>query len=153
MRMKPITYLLRNFAIVLILVILYSCSIVNAQIPSVKKDTVYYLIDTTKVPLKDRMFLVGQEGSLYGYRLTCECNLYHEDFIFSRSVDSKFEQIDRKLLKNIKFISLRELIHIAVKYGTDKIDRTVFYFVEVQNKKYNLYKVRLVVGPPPATGY
>ncbi|WDF56705.1 hypothetical protein [Mucilaginibacter sp. KACC 22063] len=119
---------------------------------AIKKDTVYYLLDTTKTSVKDRMFLVGQEGAYYGYRLTCECGTYNQDVVFTRLVARKGEILTRAQVEKLNFISLRQLIHLVVKYGIDKKKNTVYYFIEPYEEDFVKYKVFLSMLQPPTKG-
>ncbi|WP_074487611.1 hypothetical protein [Mucilaginibacter polytrichastri] len=106
-----------------------------------KRDTVYYLIDTASVPKNDRMFVVGQEGSIYGYRLTCQCYPWQTDPVFYRRALSK--GIISSNIQDIKLATLRSLISIAVKFGMDEKNEHVYFFIERLNEKLIRYEVSL----------
>lgn len=114
----------------------------------IKRDTLYYWVDTAKIPAADRMFVMGQEGDLYGYRLTCQCNRFQSDFYFVRKVNQKALILNRQDLKKYKFITLRTLFEKVIKFGLDEKRENEFCFVVPQYDKedqFLLYDVFLTV--------
>ena len=112
---------------------------------SAKRDTVYYLMDTTRTPHNDQIFLNGQEGNLYGYRLTCSCYPKQTDAVFIRRIDQKGIEIAENDLNNYKLLPLRSLLNIVARFGADEIRQHEFYFIEYQNKMFIKYQVFLAV--------
>jgi hypothetical protein len=129
--------------IIIELVITISTSLYAQK--QIKKETTYYLLDTAMIPPADRMFIAGQEGDIYGYRLTCKCNPRQADVYFTRKMSQNGIILNRLDLLKYKFITLRKLIDIVVKFGRDGQRANEFYFVEPQYGKedqfilYNVY--------------
>lgn len=119
----------------------------------VKKDTIYYLIDTAKVPIKDRMFLTGQEGNFYGYRLTCKCYPYQTDAFFTYLRSRKGTEVTKDDLRLLNTINLRELIRIVVQHGLDQVNKTIFFFIELNGQKFIQHQVFLSEPKMPSSGY
>ena len=67
------------FILAITFLLLFNLQKVNAQ---VKRDTIYYLLDTAKVPVKDRMFHFTAEGPAMGYTLACQCFPYGYSIFF-----------------------------------------------------------------------
>lgn len=97
------------------IVVLLFCSLqkVNAQ---VKRDTIYYLLDTANVPIKDRMFRIEREGPAMCYILECKCYPYATgiSFLFD-IVNKKEKRISLEEFSKIKTVSITELIDFALK--------------------------------------
>ena len=124
-----------------------------AQKNIIKKDTIYYLVDTAATPLKDRMLLVGKEGEFYGYRLTCSCYPWNSDAFFIYGLRQNGITITKQKIDQLKLITLRKLIQIVAKFGVDRVSRNVFYFIERQNGKYITHQVFLPEPKQPLTKY
>ena len=114
-----------------------------------KKDTGYYLIDTAKIPSKDRMFHVGVEGHAKFYALICKCYPWNLDPVFTYPKARKGNTINKESFNKIKTIELKDLINIAVRYGIEKIDKTVIYFIEPQGKEFIAHEVFLLDPKKP----
>lgn len=85
-----------------IVLLLFNFQKVNAQ---VKIDTIYYLLDTAKIPVKDRMFRIEREGPAMCYILECKC------FPHSRGITFLFDIADKKEQK----ISVQEFLWMALR--------------------------------------
>ena len=140
----------KKLSIIILLLLTITSKDLLAQKLQIKRDTIYYLVDTIKVPKADRMFLYGEEGDTYGYRLTCQCNTWQSDAFFVRRIDAKGLFLKKADFKKYKFITIRELIAIVVKFGNDNIRNHDFYFAEQQEKKFLLYRVYLAHAIRPS---
>ncbi len=76
-----------NFGILILL--LFNIQKVNAQI---KRDSIYYLLDTANVPVKDRMFHIESEGPFMFYSLECKCFPYEYRIGFYYQIADKKEK-------------------------------------------------------------
>ncbi|MCJ8210040.1 hypothetical protein MUY27_09995 [Mucilaginibacter sp. RS28] len=116
----------------------------NAAHIKLKKDTIYYVVDTSKIPLKDRVILIGgKEGQYFSYRLMCSCNSWHGDYTFTRHVSKPGELINPNDTRVKNSATLRSLIQIATQHSEKKPANHVFYFIEAINNQYVKYQVFL----------
>jgi len=101
-----------------------------------KKDTVYYLFDTTRVAPNDRMITVEQDGEHASYVINCPCLPGYNMIAFSYNND-KAEPLNTSEFRKIKFTHVSHLIDMAVRNNNDDFNRKfVVYFVEVIPKGY-----------------
>ncbi|WDF56706.1 hypothetical protein [Mucilaginibacter sp. KACC 22063] len=135
-------------AIIIFIVLLTIEKMVFAQ-NHTQKDTVYYLLDTTKTNIKDRMFLHGQEGRSYSYRLFCECAAFHQDAIFTRRASAKGDTLTKEQVNKLPLITLRQFIHIAVQYGIDRIDRKEVFIITPYKDKFLAHQIYQTILLPP----
>jgi hypothetical protein len=125
------------------LIITFLSNMLYAQ-KNLKKDTVYYLVDTTRIPLKDRMFDIGIEDHFYYYRLTCQCYPWQTDPVFTYVLERKGSLLTNNEQKKLNLISLRGLINIVVEYGLNRKDKKVFYFIEPKDQSFIMHRVYLM---------
>lgn len=112
-----------------------------------KKNSIYYLIDTTRTPIKDRMWDIHTEyPSIKTYNIKCPCLQYDSEPMFIYNIaQAESIIITKTTLKTIKLISLPELILYAKTYANpDLREAYEFYFIEPNGKKYIIHKVRLI---------
>jgi hypothetical protein len=124
--------------------ILLFCSF-NTFAQTPKKDTIYYLIDTTKTPVKDRMWEIGEEGPLKYYSFRCACLKYNlsPTFIYNLKNEGKF--ISMHDLKSINLITLAKLIDFSRENLGDSFNnKHIAYFIEPNGKEFVMHKVRLI---------
>jgi hypothetical protein len=121
---------------------------VSAQKVSLKKDTVYFLVDTAKVPVKDRMFIITKEEQFMYFRLTCKCYPWQMNPMFTYGWEHEGFFLSKKDFNKIRTISISELIEIVAQYGQDKIKKTIFYIIEPDGKKWRMHETFLM--PPQA---
>ncbi|MFI5159133.1 MAG: hypothetical protein ACHQF4_09730 [Sphingobacteriales bacterium] len=121
---------------------------------TVKKDTIYYLIDTARTPKLDRMFGINyvKIAEVVQYYIYCPCIWPDQwpTFIYERRknlsdrtfIDSTF--IDKKALKKISFIRLKDLIEKACdnEYYTFNAKYVLFFIEHLPNGRYLLRKVK-----------
>ncbi len=97
----------------ILVLLLFNIQKVNAQI---KRDTIYYLLDTAKVPIKDRMFRIEREGPAMCYILECRCFPYSRGITFLFDIANKKEKkISFQEFKKLKTVSVTQLIDLAIK--------------------------------------
>ncbi|MBB6502811.1 hypothetical protein [Pedobacter cryoconitis] len=116
---------------------------VKAQSEKVKKDTVYYHLDTTAIPIKDRMFAIDEEAGTVSYVLLCKCYPWETDLRFFYTKGKNTKSISKEEFSKIKTISITQLIEIAVKYAKDRIDRHTFFFILPNGKNMKVTKAYL----------
>lgn len=119
-----------------------------------KADSAFYLLDTTKTPVSDRMWHTYFEGLVKFYELTiyssCTPLLDRPTFAYSTKWQ-KSEVIDDAGFKSIKKSSLSELLlHLKRFAEQDKETKAelkkVFYLyvIEPHSKGYAIVKTQLV---------
>ena len=97
----------------IVILLLFNLQKANSQ---VKIDTIYYLLDTAKVPVKDRMFRIEREGPAMGYILECKCYPYARGIPFYFPIaDKKEKRISLQEFKKLKTVSITQLIDLALK--------------------------------------
>lgn len=121
---------------------------------NVKADTVYYLLDTAKTPINDRMWEIHQEyPSLKLYTIKCSCLQFNNQPIFVENLGNSEEIINEEKFKTIALLTLPSLIEKA-KQLTSNYDlnkRYPLFLVERQSKKYIIHRVRLIRPSKPNT--
>ncbi|MGF7080543.1 hypothetical protein [Mucilaginibacter sp. UYCu711] len=106
----------------------------------IKKDTMYYLLDTLKIPINDRMItLAEQEGDGKFFLINCPCLSHDEKPQFYYRISKKIS-VSKKMFNSIKLISLTSLIEITKKSGNDFSNKYVFYMIEPDNKSYVMHQ-------------
>jgi len=119
--------------------IIYSLS-VHAQ----KIDSVYYLLDTAKTPIRDRMWEIGIEVPFKYYTVLCPCLKYNNQLTFAHKIGET-----GKMYKNINLMrltTLPDLISKAKKHVDNGFNGYTFFLIEHSGKSYVVYKVGIV--PP-----
>jgi hypothetical protein len=124
----------------LIVIALFVYNAARAQRPT---DTLNYLVDTAKTPVRDRMFIVEQESIFQNYTLLCKCLTWQSNAFFFRKLSQKGFVISPDDLKKIKLSTLNQLIHVAADYGIYREDQTVFFFIEKVGDQYIKHQVHL----------
>jgi hypothetical protein len=117
----------------------------NMQKVKAQKDTVYYLLDTAALPIKDRMFRTEDEGPFRTYVLECRCYPYSMGIPFYFNIYRKREKtIDKKKFLQIKTLSISELIDIALKCLEPSIWlKYKFIFIEPHGDDMKLIDITL----------
>lgn len=134
--------------IYILLLTIFSIDDSNAQITKIKRDSIYYLLDTTSVPIKDRMFTTEIENPLKIYVLRCKCYPGEADAAFStyNTATKNVKHISIEDFQKIHTISLIDLIAITSKSAKEKIYNETFFLIEPDNKGMKVTKVNLI--PP-----
>ncbi len=137
-----------SFIFVIVVLLLFNLQKVNAQI---KRDTIYYLLDTAKVPIKDRMFRIEREGPVIGYVLECKCYPYARGIAFYFPItDKKERKISLQEFRKIKTVSIRELIDLALKcLPPGHTDLYKFIFAEPEGNNIRLTDMMLWIPTKP----
>jgi len=129
------------------LVFLFFCSLSATAQKRPGIDSIYYLIDTAKVPANARMWDIYEEyPSFKVYVIKCPCLQYDKEPSFIYDINKiKGQTISKKELKDFKFINLVALI-LKVKQFTERGFKGEYaiFLVEPTGKKYILHQVRLL---------
>ncbi|MFI5159226.1 MAG: hypothetical protein ACHQF4_10200 [Sphingobacteriales bacterium] len=144
--------MLQRKLIVLFFVAFFSVSSAKAQTITVKRDTLYYLIDTAKTTRLDRILWIQHLKDNYiDYQIFCPCIMASTGIQFnfpagSRNINDPLSvtptYIKPELIKKIAFTSLVKLIQLAQNYNQDFNQRYVVFFIEhLPQGKYSIKKV------------
>jgi hypothetical protein len=116
----------------------------NMQKVKAQRDTVYYLLDTAAVPIKDRMFRMVDEGPFRIYFLACRCYPYSRGIPFIFNINRKRERIiNKQEFRQLKISSITELIDFALKSLDPKPVKYNFIFIEPHGEDMKLIDVTL----------
>jgi hypothetical protein len=119
----------------------------NMQNVQAQKDTVYYLLDTAALPIKDRMFQIENEGPARMYLLKCKCYPSSTSIPFYFDISRKRERIiNKQEFRQLKTSSLTELIDFAIRSLDPKAATYQFIFIEPVGEVMKLIDISL--APP-----
>ena len=111
----------------------------------IKRDTVFYLLDTTNWAVKDRMWVEGIEGKFRYYILQCPCLQYEAKPTFICRTEEAGEIVSNDFLTDHTLVSLPDLIVKTKKYlKSSNKNSTVFFIVEHINGSYLKRRVGLI---------
>lgn len=105
----------------------------SAQV--IKKDTIYYLLDTLKTPVNDRMVTVHQNGNGQLTEIKCPCLKAHGTPQFLSRI-SKKALLTKNKFESLKLISLPGLIQIVSTYDEHFNNRYMMYIIEPNGNNY-----------------
>lgn len=129
----------------IVFLILFNLPRVNAQ---VKIDTIYYLLDTTKIPIKDRMFNIEREGPFMFYSLECKCFPYGYGIGFYYQIaDKKGKKVSVQEFRKLKTVSITQLIDLALKCLATE-NRSKYQFIIAEPKGDNIILTEMKVWIP-----
>lgn len=120
-------------------------------------DSLYYLLDTTKTPVNERLWRIETNSQFKLYTLNCPCLKYNgmPQFFYSLTEAGDPAQVMTKTgLKRLKLIALHELISRSRQLLDTAIISHAFSFIEPFGKNYILHRVDLrnsaekIVSPP-----
>lgn len=103
-----------------------------------KADTIYYLIDTTKVTVNDRMWDIYTHDSYKFHVIQCPCLKLNGKPTFTNETRDRGKIISKTQIKKIKLISLSTLI-LRSKTLLDNnapLSTVSFFFIEPYGKNY-----------------
>jgi hypothetical protein len=107
-------------------------------------DTIYYLVDTAKIPVNDRMVKTEWENGGYAkdFIIDVPCLMDHVNPSFICSGSAKAGKvISRSSLHKLKLVNLSTLISLLCIHGAVYTEKYVTYFVEPYGHKYIIHKV------------
>lgn len=113
-----------------------------------KRDSIYYLLDTAAVPVKDRMFKTEIEQPYKLFVLRCKCYPNGANAAFSTYITQQdnAKYISQEDFHRLKTISLTELIAITANSPKEKGTKHHFFFLEPNGNKMKITRVYLL--PP-----
>ncbi|MDB5008300.1 MAG: hypothetical protein JWP45_2693 [Mucilaginibacter sp.] len=129
----------------LFFIILYLCVFSVSAQKTQKNDSIYYLIDTVKIPLLERVWHVPSDDSQYkNYVLQCPCLKFNGTPTFFYSSKDKGRVINKTELEAIKRISLSALIIKSKQLLDTQVISYLFYFIEPKGDEYIIHNVGLI---------
>ena len=124
---------------------------------AIKKDTIYYLIDTAKTPKLDRVFEIEHSKQFIFYTIDCYCYAvkWKPQFYYIFKGTSNYDAnlnpvyITNSKIEKMSFANLYKLITLSCSEGTNFNARHVIFFVEhLPNGRYLIRQVKS--NAPPA---
>jgi len=112
-----------------------------------KTDSIFFLVDTTKTPVNERMWGIDSTSLYKNYVIKCPCLRFNGMPTFFYSItekEGKGELINASELKTLKFISLSSLILKSKQLLDTEMISRLFYLVEPKGKKYIMHNVALI---------
>jgi hypothetical protein len=101
----------------------------------IKKDTIYYLLDTLKIPVNDRIVTSQKMGNATFTEIKCPC-VNRNDHPWFYSPDSKKKIFSKDKFRSIKLINLVSLIEIVKNSGDNFNKKYSFFIIEPMNNEY-----------------
>ncbi len=111
-----------------------------------KKDTIYYLLDTLRIPPSDRMINADIAPPNKFFIINCPCLDSGNKPVFRANM-SKTTYINKEEFKRIKLIHLSTLIEIVRKNDNQHFDdKYIVFFIEPHQTKYAKQRVFFLGG-------
>jgi hypothetical protein len=136
---------MKTLITILLASIISSSCLAAQKLPT--KDTIYYLVDTIKIPVKDQMLEIGIDGPFKYYSIQCRCLKYNQmpTFIYNINRSKSNDLIKSDKIKTINFTSLSKLISLSQQDGGDSFNNYhVTFFIEHIGNNYIKHLVRLL---------
>lgn len=134
-----------SFILGTIVLLLFNLPKVSAQ---VKTDTIYYLLDTANVPIKDRMFRIEIENPFVFYSLECKCFPYGYGIGFYYPIVNKKEKkVSIQEFRKLKTVSITQLIDLALKCLAPE-NRSKYQFIIAEPKGDSIILTEMKVWIP-----
>lgn len=104
----------------------------TAQNKKEKIDTIYYLLDTASIPVKNRLFRFENESHYALYTLQCRCYPHGKDIPFFYDRDRpNTKKINMADFRKIRTVSITELIDTVVNgLPSAGWNKYIFVFIE-----------------------
>ncbi len=108
-------------------------------------DSIYYLLDTSKTLLNERMWNIGHTDLYQQYTLLCPCLKFAGNPVFTHEIRDKGIIITNSVLKSLKLISITDLISVSKKFLDDGnlLGRYLFFMIEPKGNRYIVHEVTL----------
>lgn len=136
----------------LILLFFIFISIDSIAQNGLKVDSIYYLLDTTKTPVRERIWHTYYEKGVTDKYYEIECPCLHNNgkptFMYAGEINPRF--ISKDYLKIIKLVGLPDLIIRAKQFLDSNKNNNAFFFVEPLKKGYIIHRLILLnpLAPP-----
>lgn len=121
-------------------------SALSAAAQEKKADNIYYILDSAAVPIKDRMWVIYEDGPYKFYDLKCPC-LEHglEPTLYFNKNKSELKKVERNDLKLLKTVTIIQLITELKRLVNEKhtVNQAEIYLLEPEKGYYTMRKVEL----------
>jgi hypothetical protein len=110
-------------------------------------DSIYYLVDTVHVPVKDRMINVYLIGTrIKCFEINCPCLSNGQKPILEYRTSAKAKNVSTEDLKKMKLVSLPDLIKKVKQHFEDKFDGIqVYYIIEPKDGHYMMHEAGITM--------
>ncbi len=110
-----------------------------------RTDSVYYLLDTAKTPLNERIWHIDNDGPWKYYTIQCHCLQYDTEPTFAYDTRKDIPRIfSKKELKSIALINISDLIDSVKKnLENGRKDAYTLFLIEPYKKKYIIHRLNL----------
>jgi hypothetical protein len=115
---------------------------VNAQIKP-KIDTIYYLLDTAKIPVNDKVWKVSKDSDYQYYTILCPCVQFNGSPTFINVKEQRVQTLSKAQLERIQLTSLPVLIVKAKQFLDSNKKENVFFIIEPAGKRYLVHQMIL----------
>lgn len=108
------------------------------------KKMLFYLADTSKTPVNDRIIEADLDGRVKTYSVLIPCFSRQRKPVFYYDLNEPGRKINNKFLKTLKLIKLSDLVALACSLGSDKFNELYeVYFLSPFRKDLILHRVTL----------
>jgi hypothetical protein len=123
----------------------------------IKKDTIYYLVDTAKTPRLDRVFGIEHSKQFVFYNIYCPCYAvkwkpqFYYVFKGTSNYNANLKPVytTKSKMEKLSFVTLNKLITLSCSEGTNVNSRHNIFFIEhLPNDQYLVREVKS--NAPPA---
>lgn len=125
-----------------ILIVLFLGGMVgNAFAQQMKKDTIYYLLDTAKTPKNDRMIWVSNDKTEKIFVIDCPCLRSDGAKPIFQIRNNPAKTIDSEILKSYKLTSISSIIKLAIDNdkGNEFNEKYILFVIQpIENGKYTI---------------
>ena len=119
----------------------------KAQTTSIKSkiDSVYFLLDTARTPLNERIWRIDNDGPWKYYTVECHCLPYNMEPTFAYDTRNDISRIfSKKELRSIVFINISDLIDTVKKnLENGRKETYTLFLIEPYKKKYISHRLNL----------
>jgi hypothetical protein len=128
-----------NFKILIATCCCFVFSDVKSQIIKPDKPNIYFYIDTSKIPLNDRLYKITKTNKYIAYEILCPCfyDKQHPGFMSNL----KPTIVSKTQIEKYNFITLKDFLLKLCKEQESFGRNNNIYFVEKVNTKYYKYLV------------
>ncbi len=125
-----------KYLIIFLIIFFVSLDLTFSQVTTIKRDTLYYLLDTAKIPINDRIIKIVDAQVFKFYYFRCPClDEGQMPYLIHRTND-KGEIIDSTKINKIKTIATVPLLYLFHKnYYRFNVEHTVYLLEVLPDKK------------------
>ena len=139
----------------LIIVSAFLLSVLHAKAQSSKqtRDSIYYLMDTAKTPVNDRLWDIHDENALIFYTFQCACLQYggNPTFVYNSNKPNQTHINSVRAIRLIRIVDLLKLLKQSE--GEEFNKKHIMYFIQPSKKGYVKRQVRAFRNQEPIKDY